>query len=203
MAPHSGVIKCETDVWGSEDSIWKPHDEFRRSATLGVESDVHQGSEHDPHSNVSIKCETDVWGSEDVLECQSHEYDVCDSGATVGVDSHDYYPGSECDETGMCGDDVSYRIFLNDDWGIHTTGENTYVCSDCDMVFSDEDRLSDFKNHFELHDEGQCDKKFTNKPCLNRQENVRTGEKPFACEDCGLKFANEKHLVNHRKMTFW
>ena len=71
VAPYSGVIKCETDVWGSEDicqahnvlgseDICQPHDEFRRSATLGVESDVHQGSEHDPHSNVLVKCGTDV-----------------------------------------------------------------------------------------------------------------------------------------------
>ena len=26
VAPYSGVIKCETDVWGSED-MWQPHDE--------------------------------------------------------------------------------------------------------------------------------------------------------------------------------
>ena len=102
-------------------------------------------------------------------------------------------------ETGECGDEVSYRIFLNDDWGIHTTGENTYVCSDCDMVFSDEICLSDFKNHFELHDEGQCDKMSTNKPCLNRHEKVRISEKPFVCEDCGLEFVNKNDLVNHRK----
>ena len=70
----------------------QPHDVLQRSTTLGVESEVHQMSEHDQHSNVSIKCETDVWDSEDVLECQSHVYDVCDSGATVGAESHDY-PG--------------------------------------------------------------------------------------------------------------
>ena len=76
----------EMNVVRSNEDMCQPHD----VVTLGVESEVHQGGEHDQHLNVSMKCGTDVWGSKDVLEFQSHENDVCNSGATVGVESHDY-----------------------------------------------------------------------------------------------------------------
>ena len=214
------------NVASSNADMCQPHNVLQCSTTLGVESEVHQMSEHDPHSNVSIKCETDVWCSEDVLERQSHEYDVCDSSATVGAESHDHL-GSECEETGEFGDEVLYRIYLNDGWGIypcsacdmeftskrlmiaHQTsahpGYKPFACEVCKMTFALTERLT---KHMKIHTLREpyaccyCGMKFWWKYSLKSHERIHYVEKSYVCRRCGMRFLRKTALNLHKRLHY-
>ena len=135
--------------------------------------------------------------------------------------------GSECDETGECGDEVPYRIYLNDDWGIypcsacdmeftrkchmiaHQTsahpGYKPFACEVCKMTFALTERLT---NHMKVHTLREpyaccyCGMKFWWKYSLKSHERIHYVEKSYVCRRCGMRFLRKTALNLHKRIHY-
>ncbi|MGH0152256.1 UNVERIFIED_CONTAM: hypothetical protein FKN15_048917 [Acipenser sinensis] len=45
----------------------------------------------------------------------------------------------------------------------------------------------------------QCDMRFIQKYLLQRHEKIHTGEKPFRCDECGMRFIQKYHMERHKR----
>ncbi|XP_051632109.1 zinc finger protein 135-like, partial [Manacus candei] len=104
-------------------------------------------------------------------------------------------PGFGC---GECGKRLSSRSSLETHRRIHT-GERPYPCPDCGRGFMGSKSLS--KHRKSRHGGGfvcgECGKSLSSGPALVTHRRIHTGERPFACPDCGRGFMATKSLAKH------
>ncbi|CAL4118699.1 unnamed protein product, partial [Meganyctiphanes norvegica] len=77
--------------------------------------------------------------------------------------------------------------------------ENPYVCSHCDMAYSDS---CDLIKHLDIHTDGEKQHQYSQYASKEKRFHIKnqmthSGEKPYECSICDLIFPQNSDLVSH------
>lgn len=132
---------------------------------------------------------------------------VCNAIFIEHLDSHTGIKRFQCT---FCDKRFLFKRYLHDHIKLnHEREDKGYRCDICEKVFS-------FKNSFRrhlnaVHRIGRqrwrvceiCNKILANAYGLKMHLRLHTGEKPFICEKCGMKYTRNLYLQRHIKLKHW
>eukprot|EP00088_Acartia_fossae_P048134 TRINITY_DN5243_c0_g1_i1.p1 TRINITY_DN5243_c0_g1~~TRINITY_DN5243_c0_g1_i1.p1 ORF type:complete len:541 (-),score=41.31 TRINITY_DN5243_c0_g1_i1:320-1942(-) len=139
---------------------------------------------------------------------------------------HENHKPFSCD---VCNKKFSLQFYLNSHMKIHTkempftcsycnksfarkvalknhemqhTNEKPFACDECNKGFPNRSELNRHKlSHSKQFKCDICSKHFSLKSTLKMHTMVHEGNKPYACEKCGLKHVNRSNLNKHMRLS--